>query len=554
MKSHSSNVVLAAFVLSSGALAQQKDAAHAEMSQLAARAEAAKVAGNGALAQQLMDRYQAISARLGGDVPVASSAALTPSFVGTGGPLFAVQPADCNGSPLVTYAAVAGTTGPILDVQTVTFTALVAGVANPVWDVDVLTGITHTYAADLDITVISPAGTRCEISSDNGGANDDVFSNTLWDDQSANPVTSYIFTNAVAAPDLKPENPLNSTFRGENANGTWTLEIVDDVGADVGNVNSWSLTITDGNINPPPVGGPQVVFTSSPNLPIVDFTQTIDSIAVSGVGTQLVDIDVYLEITHTWNADLVISLTSPGAVTGVLSDRHGGANDDVFNGTLFDQSSLNAIGSYLFTNGVAAPDLRPAESFDVFTGCNATDPNGTWTLTVEDFAGLDVGTLARWDLKISTAGGSCTGTSYCTSSTTSNGCNPSLSATGSASIAGGPGSFMLNCTGVEGQKSGLIFYGIAGPNNVPWATGSTSFLCVKAPTQRMQTQSSGGTGGQCNGSLTQDFFHYVVNLNPGALGNPLTAGQTYNSQAWFRDPPAPKTTNLSDGYEFNLCP
>jgi subtilisin-like proprotein convertase family protein len=257
--------------------------------------------------------------------------------------------------------------------------------------------------------------------------------------------------------------------------------------------------------------------------------------------------------THTWNSDLEITLTSPTGTQLYASNRRGGSNDDVFNGTLFDQNSVNVISTYVFTNGVAAPDLQPEDSFEGFEGCSS-DPNGVWTLIVEDMAGADVGTLHRWDLKISTAGGGCAGVSYCTTSTTSNGCNPTLASSGSASIAGGPGSFILTCSNVEGQKSGLIFYGISGRNNIPWATGSTSFLCVKAPTQRMQTQSSGGTSGQCDGSLTQDFFHYVVNVNPFALGNPLAPGQTYQAQAWFRDPPAPKTTNLSDGNEFTLCP
>jgi hypothetical protein len=27
-----------------------------------------------------------------------------------------------------------------------------------------------------------------------------------------------------------------------------------------------------------------------------------------------------------------------------------------------------------------------------------------------------------------------------------------------------------------------------------------------------------------------------------------------DAQAWFRDPPAPKTTNLSDGREFTVVP
>jgi hypothetical protein len=143
-------------------------------------------------------------------------------------------------------------------------------------------------------------------------------------------------------------------------------------------------------------------------------------------------------------------------------------------------------------------------------------------------------------------------TTYCTSSSTTNGCHPAMSASGTPSATATSG-YTLTCTSVEGQKSGLIFYGISGPNSVPWATGSSSFLCVKTPTQRTTTQSSGGTLSACNGQLSIDFLGFMA-ANPSALGHPLTAGQQFNAQAWFRDPPAPKTTNLSNGLQFTLCP
>lgn len=38
------------------------------------------------------------------------------------------------------------------------------------------------------------------------------------------------------------------------------------------------------------------------------------------------------------------------------------------------------------------------------------------------------------------------------------------------------------------------------------------------------------------------------------LGPPFSAGQCVNAQTWFRDPPAPGTTNLSDGLQFVTAP
>jgi hypothetical protein len=141
---------------------------------------------------------------------------------------------------------------------------------------------------------------------------------------------------------------------------------------------------------------------------------------------------------------------------------------------------------------------------------------------------------------------------YCTAGTTTNGCLASMSSTGTPSVAASSG-FTLRASNVEGQKTGLIFYGINGPTSSPWHAGSTSYLCVRAPTQRTPTVNSGGTTNACNGSLSIDFLNYAV-THPGAVGTPLAAGQLFWVQAWFRDPPAPNTTNLSNGLQFMTCP
>ena len=151
--------------------------------------------------------------------------------------------------------------------------------------------------------------------------------------------------------------------------------------------------------------------------------------------------------------------------------------------------------------------------------------------------------------------GACTGCNgtpsvYCTPGTTTNGCNASITMTGSPSISNaGPCNVIVNT--VEGAKNGLIFYGLAA-NATQWGTG-TSFLCVKSPTQRTTPLSSGGTAGACNGTLNIDINAWFA-LNPGALGQPLLVGQVLYFQAWFRDPPQQKTTSLSNGLILSMCP
>ena len=141
-------------------------------------------------------------------------------------------------------------------------------------------------------------------------------------------------------------------------------------------------------------------------------------------------------------------------------------------------------------------------------------------------------------------------TPYCTSGTSTAGCVSVISATAHPSST-----FSTPCqvdvSAVEGQRSGIIFYGL-GALPQPWCTtGGSSFLCVKAPTQRTFAASSGGTAGNCDGSLSLDWnaFHAA---NPGSLGTPFSAGQDVYLQAWFRDPPACKTTTLSGGLKMTM--
>ncbi|MBM3989187.1 MAG: hypothetical protein FJ294_14670 [Planctomycetes bacterium] len=142
-------------------------------------------------------------------------------------------------------------------------------------------------------------------------------------------------------------------------------------------------------------------------------------------------------------------------------------------------------------------------------------------------------------------------TAYCTAGTTTNGCTATISASGTPSASASSG-FTLSIANVEGQKQGLIFYGISGRQAVQWGVGS-SFLCVKSPTQRLSTQSSGGSVSACNGSLSADWLAFLA-ANPTSLGVPFAAGTACQVQGWFRDPPAPKSTSLSDALEFTLVP
>jgi hypothetical protein len=142
-------------------------------------------------------------------------------------------------------------------------------------------------------------------------------------------------------------------------------------------------------------------------------------------------------------------------------------------------------------------------------------------------------------------------TTYCTAGTTTNGCNASISGTGIPSASSGSG-YMIVVSNAEGAQSGILFYGINGPKADAWGAGS-SFLCVKSPLERTGVQSTNGTAGLCDGSMSLDWNTYIA-ANPLALGVPFSAGDIVWAQGWFRDPPAPKTTSLSNALTFGVHP
>jgi hypothetical protein len=212
----------------------------------------------------------------------------------------------------------------------------------------------------------------------------------------------------------------------------------------------------------------------------------------------------------------------------------------------------------VYLDNLSVPILNASWDFDLGT----TWSNGTQCPPMNliggsgAYVGFTSGTGGAWENHdvlswsfTSTSGG----TPYCTAGTTTHGCTASISGSGvpSASAASG---FTLSIANVEGQKQGLIFYGVDNTGFAPLAWGtSSSFLCVKSPLQRTLAQNSGGTANLCDGALSIDWNAFVA-TTPGCLGTPFSAGDHVYAQGWFRDPPSAKTTMLSDALDFVVQP
>ena len=137
---------------------------------------------------------------------------------------------------------------PIPDLGTTNSTINVTTFPKRVSKVAVSFHVTHTYDADLEISLQSPSGQLVKLVADRGGAGNDFGTNcspssarTTFDDSSHSPIA------AAAAPfvgTFSPEEPL-SAFQGEFGNGAWKLVLTDDASSDTGTLNCWTLTLYD---------------------------------------------------------------------------------------------------------------------------------------------------------------------------------------------------------------------------------------------------------------------------------------------------------------------
>jgi subtilisin-like proprotein convertase family protein len=294
---------------------------------------------------------------------------------------------------------------PIPDDGGVTATVQVAGAGTHLRDVDVQTTIEHTYAADLDVVLTSPAGTQVTLTADNAADRNNVFRGTLWDDEGgdANPpgaVTDNEFQNNAVETPLVPEEALGA-YVGEDPNGTWTLRVEDDNNGDSGDLERWSVALTTCSAAPPSAG-----FSAEAAAPIAlaDDTTATSTLTLGGLGSHLLDLDLRTQIAHTFGADLDITLTSPAGTVTTLTTDNGGSADNVFRGTVWDDDGggPNPPGPVTlnnFENGVVESPLVPEEAMGAFLGEN---PNGTWTLHVVDDNAGDTGTLESWSLAAQT--------------------------------------------------------------------------------------------------------------------------------------------------------
>jgi hypothetical protein len=137
--------------------------------------------------------------------------------------------------------------------------------------------------------------------------------------------------------------------------------------------------------------------------------------------------------------------------------------------------------------------------------------------------------------------------SYCSAVLNSQGCLPSISASGTPSeTSAAP--FWITATNIVSDRTGILLFSMR-PDRTPFQGGT---LCLGVPWRRGGTLNSGGntSAPDCSGILQRDFNlilhqHHYSDLLPGAR---------VFAQFFYRDQQNPLGPGLTDALRFEIQP
>ncbi|MCI0745318.1 MAG: autotransporter-associated beta strand repeat-containing protein [Verrucomicrobia subdivision 3 bacterium] len=294
----------------------------------------------------------------------------------------------------------------IPDVGMVDSTINVAGFVGPIGRVVVSLHITHTAVSDLDLSLVGPDGTIIDLSSDNGGSNNDYGTGeadadrTTFDDLAPTAITS---GTAPFRGRFRPEQAL-SAFRGlsgSDANGTWRLRMNDDAGGALGTLRAWSLFLspticTPGGGECEECGGPIIGSISASDAVQVNRLTRENVLpscvapkacpGVGGVSEPVIYYDAYTFTNVGGAACVTVSLQSP-CDDGAVDANH--VHSAAYLGS-YDPA--NKCLNYLADSGVYEPSrtysfaVPPTSVFVVIvSGTDSGETCTNYTLRVTGF-------------------------------------------------------------------------------------------------------------------------------------------------------------------------
>ncbi|NQY05053.1 MAG: T9SS type A sorting domain-containing protein [Flavobacteriaceae bacterium] len=134
-------------------------------------------------------------------------------------------------------------------------------------------------------------------------------------------------------------------------------------------------------------------YADAPGTVIPTSVDTVTTTIDVPTGGAITDINVYLDISHTWVGDLNITLESPATTTVNFANLTGCGNVDDVDATFDDEAAAAINCGNLATGQTFIPSTA-------LSGFDGEDQAGTWTLSVTDTVAADGGTINNWSMEI----------------------------------------------------------------------------------------------------------------------------------------------------------
>lgn len=215
-------------------------------------------------------------------------------------------------------------------------------------DIRVYVNITHPRSRELRVTLISPAGESIVLHDRNPVSGKNI-------------VTTY---NLGSIPGLR-------ACIGDQIQGDWILNVSDLAKDDTGSLSQWGLKFLVEKTEKK-----QLTQETIPDLQIPDDdVRGIESQINIEKSGKIVNLDVSVDIVHSWIGDLMVILILPSGDEIILHNRKGYSRKEIKN-TYSTRSDEN---------------LRSLVNKEM---------KGVWKLKVLDLAKKDTGTLNKWGIDI----------------------------------------------------------------------------------------------------------------------------------------------------------